>query len=75
MKLREERLYRIYVTDSLKAISENTTHFLGMNDIVEYGSFISVRWIDLLEPQEIVEDDRSCEEIVHDIWNSIRNGR
>ena len=42
----------------------------------DYGSSISVRWIDVIEPQEEVKetDDRSCTEIVHSIWERI-NGR
>ena len=61
----------------LKAIAENTTHYVGAEDMFDYGSSIDVRWIELLEPQEEAEvsDDRSCEEQVHDIWERIRNGR
>ena len=74
----EEKLYRVYVTDALKAIAENTTHFAGLDGIVDYGTSLSMRWIDALEPQEekIEEpDDRSCAEIVDDIWERIRNGQ
>lgn len=73
----EEKLYRVYVTDALKAIAENTTHFAGLDGIVDYGTSLSMRWIDALEPQqqEVEEDDRSCTEIVDDIWERIRNGR
>ena len=72
----EEKLYRVYVTDALKAIAENTTHFAGLDGIVDYGTSLSMRWIDALEPHEEVKekDDRSCNEIVHDIWERI-NGR
>ena len=74
----EEKLYRVYVTDALKAIAENTTHFAGLDGIVDYGTSLSMRWIDALEPQKeeaVEEDDRSCTEIVDDIWERIRNGR
>lgn len=76
-KRSEEKLYRIYVTDTLKAIAENTTHFAGLDGMVDYGTTMSQRWIDVLEPHEEIEesDDRSCEEQVHDIWERIRNGR
>ena len=74
LKRREEKLYRIYVTDALKAIAENTTHYLGANEVIDYGSSLSTRWIDVLEPpQPIKEDNRSCKEIVHGIWNRMRN--
>ena len=74
----EEKLYRVYVTDALKAIAENTTHFAGLDGIVDYGTSLSMRWIDALEPQKeeaVEEDDRSCTEIVDDMWERIRNGR
>lgn len=65
----------MYVSDALKSIAENTTHFLGMDGIVDYGASLTMRWVDVLEPQEEAEvDDRSCEEIVHGIWERI-NGR
>ena len=66
------------MTDALKAIAENTTHFAGLDGIVDYGTSLSMRWIDALEPQKeeaVEEDDRSCTEIVDDIWERIRNGR
>lgn len=72
LKRREERLYRIYITDALKAIAENTTHYQGAGEMFDYGSSLTARWIDVLEPQIIEEDNRSCEEIVHDIWDRIK---
>lgn len=65
------------MTDALKAIVENTTHFAGVDGFIDYGTAMSVRWIDALEPREETEgsDDRSCEEVVHDIWERIRNER
>ena len=73
MKRREDRLYRIYITDALKAIADNTTHYQGTEGMFDYGSSMSMRWIDVLEPHEEVKekDDRSCNEIVHDIWERI----
>lgn len=42
--------------------------------MIDYGSSLSARWIDVLEPQEKPkEDNRSCEEIVRDIWKRMRN--
>ena len=44
-----------------------------MDGIVDYGASLTMRWVDVLEPQEeIEEDDRSCEEIVHGIWDRMR---
>ena len=78
LKLNNEvRSYRIYVTDALMAIAGNTTHLLGMEGVVDYGCSISRRWIDALNealnpPPEVPEDNRSCEEIVTDMWSRIR---
>ena len=71
----EEKAYRVYVTDALKAIAENTTHYLGATEMIDYGSSLSMRWIELFEPHEEEVVDRPCEEIVHGIWERIRNGR
>ena len=73
LKRREEKLYRIYVTDALKAIAENTMHYVGAGEMIEYGSSLNMRWIDVLEPPQIVKDDRTCKEIVHGIWSRMRN--
>ena len=75
MKYNEDRLYRVYITDALKAIAENTTHYLGATEMFDYGSSLSARWIDVIEPHEEIVDERPCEEIVHGIWERIRNGR
>ncbi len=59
---------RIYITDSLKAISENTSRLFG-------GTSVQNRYIDVIRPtttEKIEEDPRSCEEIAHDIWDRIR---
>lgn len=75
LKRREDKLYKVYVTDALKAIAENTTHYLGATEMMDYGSSLTMRWIDVLEPkEEVKEDNRPCTEIVHDIWERI-NGR
>lgn len=53
--------YDIYVTDSLRIIAENTAKFAG-------GSYLKMRYADIIEPEnEVVEDDRSAQEIVDDI--------
>jgi hypothetical protein len=71
----EEKAYRTYVTDTLMAIAENTTHFLGMNGVVDYGKTVKTRWIDILNPppkEDKSEDNRPADEIVSDIWSRIR---
>ena len=45
-KEREERIYRVYITDGLKAISETLQSIRGS------GSALSVRWLDLVEKKD-----------------------
>lgn len=61
----EKKRYRAYVTDALKALTENTTHRLipGVGE-VSYGSYMPTRWLE--EAQEH-EDKRSGDEIAADI--------
>ena len=70
----ETKSYRVYVTDALMAIAENSTHYAGMQGMVDYGKTITKRWIDALTPppEEEPEDNRSSEEIASDIWDRIR---
>lgn len=74
LKLNREKLsFKVYVTDALMAIAENTTHLVGAQGVVDYGRTIKTRWIDLLNPQpEKPEDNRPSEVIASDIWNRIR---
>lgn len=62
----DAKMYRFYVTDALKAIAENTMRFNG-------GREMTVRYADLVNREikktEEEEDDRSCSEIVDDIWS------
>ena len=55
----EERLYRAYLTDALKAIGENTAKAVN-------GAYLSVRWVDLAEGKHQT-DTRSGDEIAADI--------
>ena len=71
--LNEEKSYRVYVTDALMAIADNTTHLVGTQGVVDYGKTIKERWIDVLNPPpKIPEDNRTSEEIASDIWKRIR---
>ena len=79
----KEQLYRAYITDTLKAIADNTMQFIVPNvGAVEYGTKIQTRWIELertiptREPEkEKVEDTRSCSEIANDMWTRIRGDK
>lgn len=74
----KERLYRIYVTDSLQSIVENTALRFPFNaEPFKYGQEISARWLEMVEPpakekKEPKEDTRTCAEIVSDIWSKMR---
>lgn len=60
-KSQEEKTFRIYLTDALKVISENTAGG-------ESRHAMSKRWADLVEPVkgEEPEETRSAEEIISD---------
>lgn len=76
-KYQEEKSYRIYITDCLQTIAENTTHIMGMNGVVDYGRKMTMRWLDLIEPKKKKPDlneTMSCDQIVDKIWNKIERG-
>lgn len=72
----EEKAFKVYVTDALMAIADNTTHLVGAEGVVDYGKKFEKRWADLITPQEQPEekpeDNRPSEEIAADIWERIR---
>lgn len=50
--------YRIYVTDALRIVAENTARYTC-------GNYIKARYVDIIEPKK--QDNRTCEEITADI--------
>lgn len=50
--------YRIYVTDALRVVAENTARFAS-------GNYIKARYADMIEPKK--QDNRTCEEITADV--------
>lgn len=75
----EEKSYRAYITDTLMMIAENTTHFMGRTEMLDYGKYINKRWVELMgyvgEEQDktpIEEDTRTAKEFADDIWKRIR---
>ena len=78
-KKQQEKLYKVYVTDCLQSIADNTTHIMSMDGVVDYGMKIKDRWIDLAEhkkdpPKEKQEDNRPINEVVNEIWANIYKG-
>ena len=78
----KETLFRMYVTDALKVIAENTSHFLirGVG-AVDYGVTMSKRWVEMELPQpeekkptrpNAEDDPRPCWEIATEMWTRIR---
>lgn len=65
-KIQHEKIYRMYLTDALKCISENTAKFAQ-------GSAMSRRWIDLEEPR-VLKETRSAEEIIDDFKRRLNGG-
>lgn len=53
----EELIYKVFSSDALKVLTENTQRFNG-------GSVMSKRWADMIDG---TEDNRSGEEIAEDI--------
>jgi hypothetical protein len=53
-----EYAYRMYVTENLRIVGENTAKSGG-------GSYITQRYVDMIEPRP--EDNRSAEEIAADV--------
>lgn len=50
--------YRIYVTDALRFVAENTARYAS-------GRYIKARYSDMIEPKK--QDNRTCEEITADV--------
>ena len=50
--------YRIYVTDALRLVAENTARYAS-------GDCIKARYADMIGPKK--QDNRTCEEITADI--------
>ena len=50
--------YRIYVTDALRFVAENTAQYVG-------GDYIKARYAGMIELKK--QDNRTCEEITADV--------
>lgn len=59
----DEKMYRIYCTDTLMAIAESVAKAFG-------GRYMGRRYIDFVEPPKS-EDNRSAEEIIADIGSKL----
>lgn len=61
-------MYRVYVTDALQIISENT----GV--AIPKGRYMAQRYADIVytDNTEQEDDPRTCTEIVSDMWRKLR---
>ena len=64
----KNELYRVYVTDTLKNIAENTAAVCAQNGA--NGKYITKRYYELLHPAP--EDNRSADEIITSIKNKLK---
>lgn len=55
-----QEIYKIYVSDALRIITENTAKFVG-------GGYIKKRYIEIVEPKNNKQDNRSAQEIIDDV--------
>lgn len=72
-----DQAYRIFVTEALKAITENTAHYVGMSGLVKAGMTLTKSYQDILNPDQRTreakkEETRSGEEIISDIKNKLK---
>ena len=67
MEYEERAVYRAYITDAARLITENTAKEHG-------GAYLSERYVSLITPKapEKPEDPRPCIEIAADIWDRIK---
>ena len=59
LERQEEKIYKVYVTDTLSFIAQNTGHF------VHEGVAPGKRWIEIIEPK--AEDKRTGDEVAMDV--------
>ena len=73
----EEIQFKAYVTDALMIIAENTTHFVGAQEMFDYGKTLKTRWVELMEyvkppEDELEKDTRTAEEFAADVWRNMK---
>lgn len=78
-KKREELLYRVYITDCLKAIAENTAHYVGTTGLVKAGMTMQSRYADLVLDKQNAkgkasqkEKTQTADEVVETIKNKLK---
>ena len=62
-KEQREKAFKIYVSDALRILTENTAKQVG-------GSYLTARYVDLIEPKK--EEIRTANEIIVDLKEKLR---
>ena len=62
-KEQQEKAYKVYVTDALRIITENTAKANG-------GSYLQARYADMIEPRK--EETRTANEVIIDLKEKLR---
>lgn len=61
----KDKVYRIYITDALKTIAENTAHIRGG------GTILSMRYIEMITSQG-PEEERTEEDVINNLKDKLR---
>lgn len=62
-KEQKEKVYKVYISDVLRIISENTAKYSG-------GSYAKVRYLELIDPPK--KETRTPEEIIKNIKEKLK---
>ena len=65
--MQRDEVYRVYVTDMLMCIAENTAKFANGG-----GRYIKKRYFDIVQPQK--EETRTPDEIINGIKSKLKGG-
>ena len=60
-----EKAYRVYVTDCLRVLTENTAKYVQ-------GNYVKMRYIEMIEPKP--EETRTADEIINGIKKKLKGG-
>lgn len=75
-KKNEEKLYRVYVTDALKAIVANTAHYVGPEGLVEAGITMKMRYAELIQEQKVSpkkkKETRTADDVIATIKRKLK---
>lgn len=61
-KEQQEKLYKSYITDALRLITENTAKAYG-------GSYMKIRYSEMIVPQK--EETRTADEVIWNLKNKL----